>query len=235
MFRKETNERSPVRVFERSIHGGLGRGNIGVVCSRAGVGKTAFLVGVALDDLMRERKVLHINTVDPVEKVRAFYDEVFQELAESEKLKDRPTIHLAMERNRMIHTYRHGAFSVAKVHSAIEFLREHMFFQPDAVMIDGYPDWDTASEQQLRELKELAAQLRAELWLTALTHRDDKDLDERGVPRRISRFEEYLTVIVRLTSVADHVKLQLVKDHDNPDVADLHLELEPTTLLLRWR
>ena len=49
MHRKEINERSPMRVLEQSIHGGLGRGNLGVVVARHGVGKTAFLVGVALD------------------------------------------------------------------------------------------------------------------------------------------------------------------------------------------
>ena len=31
MYRKEMNERSPLRIFERSIRGGLGRGNIGLV------------------------------------------------------------------------------------------------------------------------------------------------------------------------------------------------------------
>ena len=48
MHRKELNERSPLRVLEESIHGGLGRGNVGVIVARKGVGKTAFLVGVAL-------------------------------------------------------------------------------------------------------------------------------------------------------------------------------------------
>ena len=40
MFLKKVHDRSPLRVFERSIHGGLGRGNLGVVLSRAGMGKT---------------------------------------------------------------------------------------------------------------------------------------------------------------------------------------------------
>lgn len=234
MYRKEFNERSPLRVFERSIHGGLGRGNVGLVCSRAGVGKTAFLVGVALDDLMRDRKVLHVNLDDPVEKVREFYDEVFADLAESQGLEDRGTVHLAVERNRMIHTYRHGSFTMAKVKAAIDYAREHMTFHPDVVILDGHPEWEKAIEDQVRELKELAVALKAEVWLSALTHREDQDLDSRGLPKRITRFEEYLSVIVRLTSVADHVKLQLVKDHDNPDVAALHIELDPSTLLLKW-
>jgi hypothetical protein len=28
--------------------------------------------------------------------------------------------------------------------------------------------------------------------------------------------------------------VQLLKDHDNPDVAELHLELDSKTLLLKW-
>jgi len=40
MLLKELTERSPMRVFENSIHGGLGTGNIGVVVARHGVGKT---------------------------------------------------------------------------------------------------------------------------------------------------------------------------------------------------
>ena len=101
MYKKEVNQRSPLRVFERSIHGGLGRGNVGVVMSRAGVGKTAFLVDIAIDHLMHERKVLHVNIDDPVEKVREFYDEIFHDLADSLKLENRDRVHLIVERNRL--------------------------------------------------------------------------------------------------------------------------------------
>ena len=81
MYRKELNERSPLRLFEHSIHGGLGRGNVGVVVARHGIGKTAFLVGIALDDAMRERKVLHVSLDNTVDHIREFYDEIFMDLA----------------------------------------------------------------------------------------------------------------------------------------------------------
>ena len=70
MYRKEVNAQSPLRILEKSIHGGLGAGNLGLVMARAGVGKTAFLVQVALDDLMRERSVLHVTLEQTVEHVR---------------------------------------------------------------------------------------------------------------------------------------------------------------------
>ena len=86
MHRKEINERSPVRVLEASIRGGLGPGKIGVVIARHGVGKTAFLVGVALDDLMRGRMVLHVSLEQDTEKVRGYYDEIFMDLAHEREL-----------------------------------------------------------------------------------------------------------------------------------------------------
>ena len=43
-----------------------------------------------------------------------------------------------------------------------------------------------------------------------------------------------ISVVVRLKSENTHVRLHLLKDHDNQDLADLHIELDPKTLLLKW-
>jgi replicative DNA helicase len=235
MYRKDWNKRSPLRVFERSTHGGLGKGNLGVIMSRAGVGKTAVMVGIALDDLMREHKVLHVNLHDPVEKVRAFYDEVFQDLAEHANLENRANAHLTAERHRMILSYTGGSFTMEKLRESLDMLKTQMHFEPEAIVIDGYPSFFKATEEQLQELKKLAVDLNAEVWLSTQTHREGDSRDERGVPEKVARFEEYLTVIVDLEPMSDHVKLTLLKDHDNRDIADLHMELDPKTLLLKWR
>jgi hypothetical protein len=57
MVVKKVHERSPLRVFERSIHGGLGAGNLGVILCAPAWAETAFMVGIALDSLMRGSKV----------------------------------------------------------------------------------------------------------------------------------------------------------------------------------
>jgi hypothetical protein len=234
MYKKEVNERSPLRVFERSIHGGLGRGNVGVVMSRAGVGKTAFLVDIALDDLMRDRKVLHINIDDAVDRVREFYDEIFADLVDSAKLQERDRIHLAVERNRLIQTFSRDSFAMDKVEQGIALAREHMAFDPDVVIIDGYPSFSVATEAQVQQIKDLAKTLDAEVWIAARARRDD-ERDARGVPQKVARFGDLLSVIVELESAADHVRLNLRKDHDSDPCADVFLELDPRTLLLRWR
>src|SRR5512140_2172131 len=102
MYRKEVNERSPMRVFEKSMHGGLGQGNVGVVASAPGVGKTPLLVQIALDDLLRDRRVLHITHEHSVDHVRTHYSELFHDLCTLSQLSDPDAVRLDIERNRMI-------------------------------------------------------------------------------------------------------------------------------------
>lgn len=230
MYSKELNERSPLRVFERSIHGGLGRGNIGVAVGRHGVGKTAFLVGVALDDLMRARKVLHVALDQSVEKVREYYDEIFMDLARTSGLEDAGRERLEMERNRNIHTYVNHSFSVTKLKEAIVFLRSFAHFEPEAVMIDGF-DFGAASVGDVFELGRVAKELNAEMWMTAVRHRDAK-CNERGIPEPTARFEEAISVIVSLAHDGRGVRVRLLKDHGSAKVADTSIMLDPTTMLL---
>ena len=235
VHRKQLNKRSPLRVFERSLHGGLGKGNIGVVTSRKGVGKTAFLTDIALDDLMRDRAVLHVTLQHSVERVIAFYDEIFSELARSQKLEDEAETRLAVERHRHVLSYRSlKEFTLDRLRESLGFLGQHAAFKPEAIVLDGYPDFAALAEPEMAALKQLAQDFELELWITALHHREGQQHDDRGVPAEVARFDAYFSVIVHLEPQGDHVVLRLVKDHENADLAQLHLELDPRTLLLRW-
>src|SRR5207249_12222652 len=101
MYRKELNERNPLRLFEHSIHGGLGPGNVGVVVACHGIGKTAFLVGIALDDAMRGRKILHVSLDKTVDHMREFYAEILMDLALFVHLEDLAFEGFEMECDRM--------------------------------------------------------------------------------------------------------------------------------------
>ena len=52
MVKRELLKKSPLRKLDESLHGGVGVGNIGVIASRRGIGKTACLVHIATDKLM---------------------------------------------------------------------------------------------------------------------------------------------------------------------------------------
>lgn len=230
MRRREVNERSPLRILEKSIHGGLGEGKIGAVVARHGVGKTAFLVGVALDDLMHGRQVLHVSLDQTVDRVRNYYDEIFQAILHKRELEDVWKVRLEMERNRRIHSYVGNTFSVERLRETVVFLGEHTEFVPAAIVIDGF-DFEEASPEQLARLRETAEETGAEIWMSAVTHRESVT-DERGLPEPVASHAGSLDVILSMVHDGETLHLGLLKDHDNPEVPNLRLAFDPTSMLL---
>jgi hypothetical protein len=98
-------------------------------------------------------------------------------------------------------------------------------------MIDGFP-FERSASGDLARLRSLAAEMQAELWMTAVTHRESL-MDERGVPEPLADLQKDVDVILRLAHDTRAVHVSLLKDHDNPDVSDLRLALDPTTMLLK--
>jgi hypothetical protein len=244
MIRAELNDRSPMRVFEHSIHGGLGRGRVGVVVSRAGLGKTALLVQIALDDLLRERRVLHISHEHPVDRVRSYYDGLFTAIVEESGLEQPGLVHVEMERRRLIYSHlghatsappslRGGQSSIGKITETLAFARDVAHFAPDVVIIDGF-DFEHASADALVDLRKLAAELDAELWLSAKTRDADtappSSYGPASTPAPLRRFYEDIDVIVSLAPERDCVRLRVLKDHDATDTKDLELRLDPQSM-----
>jgi KaiC/GvpD/RAD55 family RecA-like ATPase len=244
VYRKEVNERSPMRVFEKSMHGGLGRGHVGVVLARAGVGKTSMLVQIALDDLLRDKKVLHISHDHAVDRVRAYYDEIFHDLAIAHELTQPQMVRLEMERNRLIYSHleaskaappsvRGGTSSIGRIQHTLTFSTDFAHFKPDAIIIDGF-DFAKAKPEAVEELNQVAKDLNVELWLSAKTEEYTETPasapSPESTPAPLRRFFDMVDVIVLLQPERDEVRLQLIKDHDNPDVTDLHLHLDPNTM-----
>jgi hypothetical protein len=235
MYRKEVNERSPMRVFEKSMHGGLGRGNVGVIASRPGIGKTPLLVQIALDDLLRDRKVLHISHEHAVDRVRAFYDEIFHDLATCTKLEDPEANRLDIERRRLIFSHLghvdrspHGTVAVLrKLAETVAFAREIAHFAPDVIIIDGF-DFTHGTDASVDALSKLARDHSAELWVSSQTHASAAT--PGALPPPLDRFYAGVSVIVFLEAERNVVRLRLLKDHDNADLADLELRLGPHSM-----
>jgi archaellum biogenesis ATPase FlaH len=238
MYRKEVNERSPMRVFEKSMHGGLGRGNVGVVAARAGVGKTPLLVQIALDDLLRDRRVLHISHEHAVDHVRAYYDEIFHDLAVVSKLENPEAEKLDVERHRLIYSlvsqatsappsHRGGRSSVTRILETVSFARDVAHFEPDVIIIDGF-DFHHATDEAVTALRALAKERNVELGLSA--HADAIPETPGELPPPLDRFTSLLSVVVFLAPERDVVRLRLLKDHDNKDLTDLHLRLDPHSM-----
>ncbi len=235
MVEKSMMERSPVRIFERAIGGGLGEGELGVVLSRHGVGKTGFLIGLAVDQLLQSRKVLYISTKESVEHINNFFDQIFHAMAASLDLDQLPQKQLRMERNRFIHVYNRKTFSLEKLEQSVAFLKDAADFVPDMVIMDGTPRFEFTEAWEIEGLQRLANEWQAEVWTSSNTHRQGQEMDARGVPVGVARFDEALSVIINLEPDSDNVKVRIIKEHGSTEPAQVQIELDPKTLLLRWR
>lgn len=228
-------QKNPVRLLDRALQGGLGRGNFGVVLSRTGVGKTGFLIGLALDRLLQGQRVLHISTKEPVERVRAYYDNILQALAGQLGLDNMLERRLEVERGRHILVFNRETFTLEKLRQSIGFLREGANFEPDMVIMDGTPRFEYSEDWEIQGICDLAREMNAEIWTGSNLHRQGQELDDRGVPQEVAWHEENLAVILSLQSQTDHVRLHILKEHDNEPPPSISLELDPQTRLLRWR
>jgi hypothetical protein len=235
MTEKTMIERSPIRIFDRAIGDGLGAGNLGVVLSRAGVGKTGFLIGLAVDQLLQGKKVLYISTKESVEHIHNFFDQIFHAMAKALDAKEVPQRQLKMERNRHILVYNRKQFSLEKLQKSVDFLNDAAGFVPDMVIMDGTPRFENTEEWEIEGMRKLAAEWDAEVWTSSNTHREGQEMDERHVPTTVARFDPLLDVIVHLCPESNNIRVKITKEHGNEEIAQVQMELDPATMLLRWR
>src|SRR5512138_2616576 len=126
MIRQEAILRSPLRILDRTIHGGLGKGHLGLIMAPAGVGKSACLVQIGLDALLRQKPVLHVAVGQSVDRVSARYDGLFQELADRVELADRAGVRESIARRRLIWSSMDGAFGARALDEALAAFEAHL-------------------------------------------------------------------------------------------------------------
>ena len=122
-----------------------------------------------------------------------------------------------------------------KLERSVGFLRGATGFVPSFVIMDGTPRFGKTEAWEMEGVQRLAREWEAEVWTSSHTHREGQRFDARGVPVEIARFDDFLSLIVSLEPTADHIRVRILKDRDRKELAELHLELDPRTLLIRWR
>ena len=230
MVKSELNKRSPLRIFEKSINGGVGKGNIGVLASRKGVGKTACLVHIAMDKLFRDRHVIHVSFSAKVDHISMWYEDIFKEIAKKRELEDAVSIHDEIIKNRVIMNFNQEGFSTERILNSISAMIDQGHFAADAIMIDGY-DYAKASGEDLKALRDFAERTQLEIW-TSVSLQKDEPFDENGMPVILNDYLDNLAVVITLKYEGDYVHLNVVKDHDEIAPHEMSLKLDPKTLLI---
>ena len=224
--------RSPRTLLERDGHPGPGPGRLALVMARAGVGKTAFLVGIGLDAMLSDQKVLHITFDRTVDKVRDWYDDLLTEmLRRDKKVEHYPALQLQIERRRHIHTYQGTPFTMDRLRRALELIRDAMEFVPQVIILDRM-SLEDLEPAMVGELRRVAGEIGAELWMACRTHRDGPKAEPGHLPPPADRFEEHVDLAFRLDPQNAKVRLHVVKDRQEMVGRDLNVVLDPRSLLL---
>ena len=124
MVRKELVKRSPLRILEQSTRGGVGKGNIGVIAGRKGLGKTACLVHIATDQLFLGKHVIHLSFSGNINHIVTWYEDIFQEISRRYKLDCVMDVHDDIIRNRIVMNFEQGNVGIKKIENNIRLLME---------------------------------------------------------------------------------------------------------------
>ena len=226
----EVTVRSPIRSLERAMRGPLGRKNVGVIAGPAGTGKTACLVQLGIDALLRTRRVLHVSAEAPIDHLRAWYEELFGELERSTGLANAQSVLLELERRRLLISLPGAPLRADRLHEAASLAVGTLGAEPDLILVEGF-DFASADADALTALRELASRFDAELWLGARSHRRDKVTHPNGYPPPVDRHEASLDAIVVLDATDGKVRLRALKGH-GAVLEGATLLLEPVTMQL---
>lgn len=224
--------RDPLKMIGGSAAESIENGGFAAILARAGVGKTALLVQLALHAMAGGKNVLHISTEDPVDKVNLWYQEVFHRLTQSDNTSQVEKIWDQLLHNRFIMTFETETFNLDKVQKRISELMANGIFQPRLVMIDGFV-LDETSRPQLNGLKDLAATSEMTFWFTVRTHRDEP-VDSSGMAASFAPFAGLFDLMLQLYPEKDRVylkRLALAAEQDRQDTT-AELYLDPSTLLV---
>jgi hypothetical protein len=209
----------------------LPEGGFGAVLARAGVGKTAFVVQLALNSLLRNKNVLHISLNDPVEKVCLWYEEVLRNIADQYKIDQIKQLWETILPQRLIMTLKVDGFSVPKLKERLSDLTEQNIFFPQMILIDNFP-FDDDAVGALTELKSMALNNKQHIWFTVKTHRHEMTAPEE-MPGQIKPVSHLFDTIIQLQPKDKEVYIKNLKTPPAATQEETMLFLDPTTMLIK--
>ncbi|MEA3468042.1 MAG: hypothetical protein U9R57_07450, partial [Thermodesulfobacteriota bacterium] len=203
--------------------------------ARAGLGKTAILVQIAMDSMLRDNKVLHVAIGEGVEKTRTWYDDILSLMNEEKKIENFQQVVDDVMKNRMIMTFKENSFDAAKLEERMEDLVQQGIFKADCLVVDGFDFADANSAAAIDELKGFMEKNDLKMiWFSAVSHRGDERVSANGVPAPCHEIDDAFDTVLLISPEDNGIKLKTLKCSAACAVdAGKSLSLDPATMLIR--
>jgi hypothetical protein len=231
MVKEELIQRSPVGFFMKSIHGGLKQGELGVIASLSGLGKTSVLVQIALDKLLQGKKVIHVSFNQHTDYVLAWYEDIFNEFIRKKNLEHEEDIKTEIVKNRVLMKFNQEGLTVDQILKSLGAMIRDGGFAAECVIVDGYR-FTPQEGVQISKIKEFAKDLGLSIWFSCTVGEDQNPYNKQNIPVLLKDYAELFEVIVVLEPKQDHIRLAVSRDRDIHNPEHLALKLDPKTLLI---
>jgi hypothetical protein len=231
MLKQDLILRNPLQHLGFETEDILPEGGFGAVLAHAGVGKTALLVQLALNGMLRNRNVLHVSLNDPVNKVTLWYNEILGHLADRFEKTQINRLWESVLPHRFIMTFRIESFTVPKLEERLNDLTEPGIFTPAIMIIDGL-HCDASVGKDLIDLKKLAVKKGMRVWFTVHTHRHESP-GEDGLPGSFSPLAGLFDLILVLQPEKADIHIKVLRGAAATTGAKLLLD--PSTMLIKDR
>jgi len=243
MLVSELIQRSPVRVFMNSISGGLKGGELGLIASLSGIGKTSVLVQIALDKLIQGKKVIHVSFTKHTDYVLSWYENIFDEFIKKKNLESERDVKNDIVKNRVLMKFTQGGVSGEQILQPLRALIKEGGFDADAIIIDGFDfsmsresteadDRASALASHIAAVKAFAEEMNLSVWYSCTVSGEGPFYNERNIPVVVKDFADLFAVIIVLEPKPDHIAFSVSQGREEGNSENLALKLDPKTMLI---
>lgn len=235
MVKNDLIGKNPLGAFKVDSKGNDVAQRMGLVIARAGVGKTAILVQIALDSMLRGQQVLHVSIGQNIQKTKAWYDDILRDISSSSAPDSYAGLQYEVMRNRMIMTFKESTFSRPKLEERLNDLIYQDIFRPRCLVIDGL-DFNNVDRKTIEDMRELEKEANLNIWFSAVTHRSENgEISKDGVPAPCHEIADLFDTVIMLQPESNgesKIFLNILKDETGCVDPGKTLRLDPTSLLV---
>ena len=222
-------QQNPLRV----LNIGQENNQMGLVMARAGLGKTALLVQIALDAILRGKRVIHVSIGESIEKTKNWYGDILQGILQEHSVTRPHELIDMVAQHRMIMTFKVAAFTRSRLEERLNDLILQDIFRPNCLIVDGF-DFDATDRAALEDIKDLLESMNMQAWFSAICHRGDTRISPAGVPAPCHEIDDLFDMIVLLKPERDAtIQLDIIRNYGEQVEGGKGLRLDPTTMMVK--
>lgn len=221
MVKQDLIDRSPVRYFEKATKGGLKAGEIGVLTSKKGLGKTSVLVQIGLDTLLQDKQIVHVSFDQQSDYVMTWYEDIFAEIAKKKHINNVAEVKADFLRKRVILNFNQDTVVAPQIVRTLKALAEGGI-NTACLIIDGL-DFSKVTEDDMNVLKAYANDAQAVIWFSCNADTSDISLVNKCISDKVD-------AVVYLEQKPDAIEMKILKA--GVPVEGTNLKLDSKTLLI---